>query len=136
MMVTRSKANTGVSLTTFDHIRDNGIARSLANAHVDLDAAVVIETEQNSATPSTKNMSARPPPGVPMTVLKIYGTACANGAARTSSKGGSVKHIGKMKKSPAMNEIGKHHVIAREMSTVGLATSSAMEVIIPIAAYV
>lgn len=46
------------------------MARSRANAHVQRDAAVVIDIEQKTPTTRTKNMSAKPPPGEPITMWK------------------------------------------------------------------
>lgn len=50
-----------------------------------------------------------------------------------SSKGGNVKQIGKMKKSPAMPPTGTQRLRAIGTFLVGSATSSAIEEIIPIA---
>ena len=134
-IVVRIKALTGTasfSLTT-ENIAAPGIASSRANAHVHLEAATVIEIEQNIVTPKTKKVSPRPPPGEPITTLKIYGRACPLGAARISSSGGRVAQIGMMKKSPAVPPTGTQRDIARGTLMAGSATSSAMEEIMPMA---
>ena len=91
---------------------------------------------QKIATPRIKNIKANPPPGEPITTRKTYGRAWPAGALRISFKGGSVAQIGMMKNKPAIPEIGTTSESALGRSTAGSRHSSAIELIIPIAAKV
>lgn len=76
-------------------------------------------------------MRANPPPGVPMTRAKMYGSACAAGAAITSASGGIVKLMGRMNSKPQKPPRGTQRLMARGTLTVGSLHSSAIELIIP-----
>jgi len=111
-------------VSTLDQSRDKGKALSRANAHVHLDAATVIEIEQNSVMIRMRNV--RPTP-------KMYGRACPTGAPSMSSNGGIVAQMGMIKKRPAIPPTGTHSDMAFGSFVVGSPHSSAMDVIIPIA---
>lgn len=53
--------------STLDHTLDSGMARSRAKAHVVLEAATVMEMEQNRVMMRTRAVRAIPPALVPMT---------------------------------------------------------------------
>lgn len=129
----RAKIGVPCRVSTLDQSRDKGKALSRANAHVQREAATVIEMEQNSVMTSTRNVRPSPPPGESMTTPKMYGRACPTGAPRMSSKGGKVAQIGIMKKRPAIPPTGTHSDMAFGSFVVGSPHSSAMDVIIPIA---
>lgn len=133
--VTRTSAYTGTPSLgcTLAKSFEPGIASSRANAHVHRDAATVIEMEQNIVIARTRKVSANPPPGEPITMWKIYGSAWPPGARRTSSSGGMVTQIGIMKKSPAIPPTGTQRESALGTLTAGSDTSSAIEAIMPIA---
>lgn len=77
-----------------DHRLAKGIALSRANAHVVLEAATVMDMEQNKVMMSTSKVRAMAPPGDPITLPKMYGSACPTGAPRISANSGSVAHKG------------------------------------------
>jgi len=68
-----------------------------------------------------------------MTTLKMYGKACAPGAAITSSRGGIVTQIGMMKKRPAIPPTGTQRLMAFGTLTDASWHSSAIEDIMPMA---
>jgi len=72
-MVTRMRALNGTPslLLTFEKNLEPGMASSRANAHVQRDAATVMEMEQNMVIIRTRKVSANPPPGEPITMWKM-----------------------------------------------------------------
>lgn len=133
--VTRMRAFSGTPrvVLTVAKTEEQGSARSRAKAHVQRDAATVMEMLQKRVMTRTRNVRPRPAPGEPMTIWKMYGRAWPAGAPMMAVRGGRVAQRGMMKKRPAMPPTGTHRVIARGTLMAGASHSSAMAEIMPMA---
>lgn len=130
IIVTRVRAYNGMPsrLSTVAQMRGKGMPLSLANAQVVRDVATVILMLHTHVKSRTRKLRPKPPAGEPITWLNMYGSACPEGAPMMSANGGSVKQMGRMKKSPEMPPAGMDQNRAFGTRTAGSEHSSAIEV--------